>query len=48
MSDYMPVPRASLGPALNERGYYIGLSWPTNTRSRAGSCSARLPEGAME
>jgi hypothetical protein len=30
----MPVPRASLGPALNERGYYVGLSWPAKTRCR--------------
>jgi hypothetical protein len=39
---------ARLGPALNERGYYVGLSWPTKTRCRAGSCSARLPEGCHE
>ena len=25
MPDYVPFPRASLGPALNERGYYVGL-----------------------
>src|SRR5260370_6322134 len=35
MPDYAPVPRASLGPALNERGYHVGrvernLSWVTD------------------
>jgi glyoxylase-like metal-dependent hydrolase (beta-lactamase superfamily II) len=35
LPDYVPVPRSSLGPALNERGYYVGrvernLYWVTD------------------
>ena len=35
LPDYLPVPRSSLGPALNERGYYVGrvernLYWVTD------------------
>jgi len=35
LPDYAPVPRAALGPALNERGYYVGrvernLYWVTD------------------
>ena len=35
LPDYVPVPRASLGPALNEQGYYVGrvernLYWVTD------------------
>ncbi len=28
MPDYMPFPRASLSPALNEQGYCVGQWWP--------------------
>jgi hypothetical protein len=24
LPDYAPVPRASLGPAVNDQGYYVG------------------------
>lgn len=24
LPDYVPVPRASLGPAVNDQGYYVG------------------------
>src|SRR5438445_10825457 len=35
LPDYAPVPRASLGPALNDQGYYVGrvernLYWVTD------------------
>ena len=35
LPDYVPVPRASLGPAVNGRGYYVGgverdLYWITD------------------
>ena len=35
LPDYAPVPRASLGPAVNEQGYYVGrvernLYWVTD------------------
>jgi hypothetical protein len=35
LSDYAPVPRSALGPALNEQGYYVGrvernLYWITD------------------
>jgi len=35
LPDYAPVPRAALGPALNEQGYYVGrvernLYWVTD------------------
>ena len=35
LPDYVPVPRASLGPAVNEQGYYVGrvernLYWVTD------------------
>ena len=35
LPDYVPVPRASLGPAVNDRGYYVGrvernLFWITD------------------
>ena len=35
LPDYAPVPRSSLGPALNEQGYYVGrvkrnLYWVTD------------------
>ena len=35
MPDYAPVPRAALGPALNDQGYYVGrvernLYWVTD------------------
>ena len=35
MPDYVPVPRASLGPAVNGHGYYVGgvernLYWITD------------------
>jgi hypothetical protein len=35
LPDYVPVPRASFGPAVNEQGYYVGrvernLYWVTD------------------
>jgi hypothetical protein len=35
LTDYAPVPRSALGPALNEQGYYVGrvernLYWVTD------------------
>jgi hypothetical protein len=35
LPDYVPVPRASLGPAVNDQGYYVGrvernLYWVTD------------------
>src|SRR4030081_1148606 len=35
LPDYAPIPRAALGPALNEQGYYVGrveqnLYWVTD------------------
>jgi hypothetical protein len=35
LPDYVPVPEAALGPALNEQGYYVGrvernLFWVTD------------------
>jgi hypothetical protein len=35
LPDYAPIPRAAIGPALNEQGYYVGrvernLYWVTD------------------
>ena len=40
LPDYVPIPRSSLGPAVNDQGYYVGrversLYWvPTATTTR--------------
>jgi hypothetical protein len=44
LPDYAPVPRSSLGVALNDQGYYVGrvernLYWVTDLRD-GGSFSA--------
>jgi hypothetical protein len=32
LPDYAPVPRASLGPAVNDQGYYACRSWKMSRR----------------
>lgn len=52
LPDYAPVPSWSLGPALNEQGYYVGrvernLFWVTDgTYQAAFLQSMRLDLGA--
>jgi hypothetical protein len=40
-----PASLSRPGPERAELLRRAGLSWPTKARCRAGSCSARLPEG---
>src|SRR5438270_1819815 len=46
LPDYAPIPRAALGPALNERGYYVGrvernLYWVTDGTYQAAFLTTR-------
>ena len=46
LPDYAPVPRSSLGPALNEQGYYVGrvernLYWVTDGTYQAAFLTTR-------
>ena len=51
LPDYVPVPRASLGPAVNDQGYYVGrvernLYWVTDGDYHSASvASPRAEEG---
>ena len=46
LPDYAPIPRSALGPALNERGYYVGrvernLYWVTDGTYQAAFLTTR-------
>src|SRR5258705_4148619 len=46
LPDYAPVPRSALGPALNEKGYYVGrvernLYWVTDGTYQAAFLTTR-------
>src|SRR5690242_11101030 len=50
LPDYAPIPAASLGPALNEQGYYVGrvernLYWVTDGTYQAAFLTT--PDGVV-
>jgi len=48
MPDYMPFPRASLSPALNEQGYCVGQWWPLKRAVVLARARPDCRRGAME
>ncbi len=41
LPDCVPVPRASLGPAVNDQGYYVGRVERTSTRLPTATTTRR-------
>ncbi len=41
LPDFAPVPQASLGPAVNDQGYYVDASSGTSTGSPTATTTRR-------
>src|SRR4030081_3955909 len=53
LPDYAPVPRSALGPALNDRGYFVGrvernLYWVTDGTYQAAFLTTRGGGGLFD